>query len=148
MARCVAMGTRLVFDEKQRVGDWVARQVDQNAAWGGFYAMGVEQDGEIVAGIVMNNYNGSNATGHFATVKFGKAFVGLMRHFFEYAFVQCKLRRITGFTPMDLPKAINFIHKIGFEDEYVMRSAARDGVDMLVTVMWADKCRWLKERGE
>lgn len=134
----------LVFDQKERIGAWVAEQVEQTASWGSFYAMGVERDGEIVAGIVLNNFNGANATGHFATVKFGKAFVELVRHFFDYCFNKCGLLRVTGMMPASNEKAIAFTHKLGFEDEFVMPKGAPDGEDMLFVVMWPDKCRWLR----
>jgi len=54
--------SRLVFDDKKRVGAWVAEEVQQRSEWGSFYAMGAEIDGQLVSGIVFNNFNESNAT--------------------------------------------------------------------------------------
>ena len=51
----------LIFDDKERVGAWVAEQVEQRAEWGSFYAMGAEVDGKIVSGVVFNNFNECNA---------------------------------------------------------------------------------------
>lgn len=136
--------TRLVFEQKDRIGQWVADQVEQTAPWGSFYAMGAENDhGEIVAGIVLNNYNGANATAHIAIAKPGKYLHALLREFCNYAFVQCGLKRLTGMVPLSMPKVIAFDKKLGWEEEFVMKDGAPDG-DMQVLVMWADKCPWLE----
>ena len=40
----------LVYDQKERIGAWVAEQVNQNADWGSFYAIGVVSGDEVLAG--------------------------------------------------------------------------------------------------
>lgn len=135
---------RLVFNEKERVGKWVADRVEQTASWGSFYAMGAERNGELVAGIVCNNYNGSNATAHIAVEKPGKDMIALFRAFCEYAFNHCKLRRITGMVPSDMPDVLEFDRHLGFEYEFLMKDAGPDGADLHVLVMRPETCRWLK----
>ncbi len=136
----------LIFDQKARVGEWVARQVGQSASWGDFYAMGLEQDGEIVAGIVFNGFNKHNATAHIAVSKPSRMFLELLEHAAGYAFNQCGLKRLTGLVEMSNTKAMALDRHIGWEEEFVMRSAAADGGDLQVFVLWPDKCRWLKRR--
>lgn len=139
--------TSLIFSDKHRVGQWVADQVEQSASWGDFYAMGVEQDGEIVAGIVFNNFNGSNATCHIAVKKPGKAFVNLLEHAADYAFNHCALNRLTGLVDASNTKALKLDKHIGFEEEFLMKKAAPDGGDLHVLVLWPENCRWWKTRG-
>lgn len=131
---------RWVFNDKERVGAFVAHEVKQTAAWGGFNAIGVERDGNIIAGIVVNNYNGSNATVHIAVKH------SLPRDFlpvcFDYLFNQCGLKRVTGLVPTDNPKALKFDKHIGFREEFVMKDGHPSG-DMHVLVMFKDDCRWL-----
>lgn len=137
---------RLVIDQKARVGAWVAAQVEQSASWGDFYAMGVENaEGELVAGVVVNNYNGSNATCHVAIVQAGKGLVLMLRAVADYAFRQCGLKRLTGMVPASNPRALAFDRHLGWEDEYVMPCGAHDGGDLHILVMWPDRCPWLKE---
>lgn len=138
------MTARLVFDNKHRVGQWVAEQVEQTASWGDFYAMGVEQHGEVVAGIVFNNFNGSNATCHIAVTKPTRAFLKLLEHAADYAFNRCKLQRLTGLVDMSNTKALRLDKHIGWEEEFVMKKAAPNGNDLQVFVLWPAKCRWLK----
>lgn len=138
---------RFVFNDKERVGAWVAEQTEQAVSWGSFYAMGVEDaQGVIIAGVVINNFNGSNATCHIAVAKPGKYLPGLFKHFCRYAFVQCGLNRLTGLVPSDMPKVIAFDKHLGFEEEFVMKQGAPGGADMHVLVMWPEKCRWLEDK--
>lgn len=139
------MTASLLFDQKGRVGAWVAEQTAQLVSWGDFYAMGAEDDhGEMIAGIVFNNYNGSNATCHIAVAKPGKYLFRLLEAFADYAFNQAGVNRLTGMVPSDMPKVLAFDKHLGFEEEFVMVQGAPGGVDMHVLVMWRDTCRWLK----
>ena len=47
--------SRLVFDDKKRVGAWVSEEVQQRSEWGSFYAMGAEIDGQLVDRIFQAN---------------------------------------------------------------------------------------------
>lgn len=140
------MPSRLIYDDKHRVGDWVAARVEQAAGWGSFYAMGVEREGEIVAGIVLNNFNDSNAVCHIAVTKPGKDMLMLLRAFADYAFNQCKLNRLTGLVPSDKPDVLAFDLHLGWEEEFLMKQAAPGGADMHVLVMRPENCRWLRGR--
>lgn len=126
----------LVFDDKARVGDWVAEQVDQDSSWGDFYAMGAEANGELVSGIVFNNFNESNATCHIAVSKPNKLFIELLDHGYVYAFGQLKLRRLTGLVAADNHKALKLDRHIGFIEEGVMQQAGNKGQDIIMLVMW------------
>lgn len=136
--------SQLIFHDKHRVAHWVANKVEQEASWGSFYAMGIESGGVLVAGIVFNNMNGSNATVHVAVTKANKLLPKLIEHGCNYAFCQCGLRRLTGLVEADNKKALAFDRHLGFEEEFVMKQAGSQGQDMVVLVMWRDSCRWIK----
>ena len=132
----------LVLYDRNRVAYWVGQQVGQTVPWEGFNAFGVESEGEIVAGVVINNINKSNAYCHIAITKPSKTVFKLFRVLADYAFRQLGLKRLTGVVPTDRPDVIKFDKKLGFEEEFVMKAAA-DDADMMFLVIWADKCRWL-----
>jgi hypothetical protein len=134
----------LVLDQKEAIGAWVARQVGQTCEWGSFYALGVMREGEIIAGVVFNNYNGANATAHIAIARQTRLVHKMIEASFDYAFNFCKLKRLTGMVPSNEPKILAFDKHIGFEEEFVMKDGA-PGADMHVLVMWPDKCRWLRK---
>ena len=129
---------RLVFDEKIRVGEWVADQMPDGASWNDYYAMGAETNGEIVSGIVFENMNGHNANVHIAVSKPTKLFLELLDHAFVYAFQTCGLRRLTGLVEADHTKALHLDLHIGFRVEAVMKGAGSSGQDLLILVLWPE----------
>jgi RimJ/RimL family protein N-acetyltransferase len=137
--------SRLVFDDKKRVGAWVAEQVVQRSEWGSHYAMGAEVDGELLSGIVFNNFNECNATVHIAVSKPNKLFLELLDHAFLYAFETCGLRRLTGLVEADNSKALKLDKHIGFLEESTMKEAGSEGQDVIVLVLWPQNyCRGKK----
>ena len=72
--------SRLIFDDKCRVGEWVAEQMPDGASWHNYYAMGAETKGNIVSGIVFESMNGHNANVHIAVSKPTKLFLELLDH--------------------------------------------------------------------
>ena len=128
----------LIFDDKDRVGEWVAEKVDQVSSWGDFYAMGAEVKGEIVSGVVFNNFNESNSTCHIAVSKPNRLFLELLDHAYGYAFGQCGLKRLTGLVASDNHKALKLDKHIGFVEEGMMRQAGRQGQDIIMLVLWPE----------
>lgn len=137
----------LVHRDKERVAAWVAERIGVSGKWGGFYAIGVERDGELTAGIVMNNYSGTNATCHIAVSRPGKDMIALFKAFCDYAFNQCGMKRLTGIVPMSMPDVIEFDKKLGFEEEFVIKDGDMTG-DLQMMVMWRDKCRWIAQEAK
>jgi hypothetical protein len=134
--------TRIVIDQKEKIGSWVAEQVGQKTSWGDFNAFGIVKDDKILAGVVIHNSNGSNAVCHIAVLKRTKLLPSLFGLFCYYAFNICKLRRLTAFLPSHRSKVISFVKHLGFEEEFVMKDACKNS-DMQGFVMWPSKCRWL-----
>jgi RimJ/RimL family protein N-acetyltransferase len=134
----------LVYDQKDRIGAWVARQVGQGADWGSFYALGVVSGDDVIAGVVFNNFNGANATCHIAIARYTRLVPAMVQAACKYAFNFAGLKRLTGMVPSNEPQVLAFDKHLGFEEEFVMKDGA-PGADMHVLVMWPDTCRWLKE---
>ncbi len=132
---------RLIFDERHRVGDWVADQMTSGANFHDYYAMGAESKGELVSGIVFENMNGHNANVHIAISKPTKLFLELLDHAFIYAFQTCGLQRLTGLVEADNSKALQLDLHIGFQIEAVMKSAGSSGQELLILVLWPENYR-------
>jgi RimJ/RimL family protein N-acetyltransferase len=66
----------------------------------------------------------------------------LIRAFFDYVFNQLGLERITGYVDADNEAALRFDTHLGFEHEHTIKSG--NGGDVMMLVMWRDKCRWIK----
>jgi len=137
-----APAKRLVFDRKELISTWVAAKTEQVTTSGDHYAMGVMEGSTVVAGVVFNNFNGANATMHVAVDKSGKILIKLFQAAYDYAFNQCKLKRVTGMVPTSMPDVIAFDQKLGFEYEFTMKDAHPDG-DMVVLCGTPESCkRW------
>jgi len=139
---------RLVLDDRERVGAWVADRVDQLGHWGSFEAIGLEgESGELVAGFVLNNMTETNAHVHIAGV--GKRWLTKTFLFacFDYAFNQCGLKRLTGLVSEHNHEALRFDKHLGFEHEFTVPHGNAGGA-VIMLVMWKEKCRWIKQRGD
>lgn len=134
----------LVFDQKERIGAWVAQKVGQGADWGSFYALGIVSGDEVIAGVVFNNFNGANATCHIAIARHTRLVPEMITAACRYAFEYCGLKRLTGMVPSNEPKVLAFDKHLGFEEEFLMKDGA-PGADMHVLVMRPDTCRWLRK---
>lgn len=122
------------------VGEYVARWVMEKVGsyTDGMTAIGWERDGIIVAGCAFENFNHNNCFGHQridspAPREYWFALA-------DYLFRQCKLKRFTATVEADNEKAIKLNKRIGFEVEATLKQAGKNG-DLLVMVLWADKCR-------
>lgn len=109
-----------------------------------FVALGWADDrtGDLVAGVVFNDYTGRNIDMHVAGVGawcrpyfFGECF--------RYPFEQLKVRRVTSRTPADNPLALKFVRALGFRQEGCVRAALEGDVDLIILGMLREQCRWL-----
>lgn len=136
---------RIVLDQRERVAAWVTGQLsgvvrsDPDA-----YAIGVEEDGELVAGISYDNWSKRNIFMHVAALP-GKNWVTreLLWHAFNYAFNVAGVDRITGPVRETNGAARKFDEHLGFTEECRLKGAEEDGSDMIMYCMWKRDCRYL-----
>lgn len=110
-----------------------------------YAAIGLEHDGELIAGVVFDNKSGSNihmhvasnGTRHWMTPAY-------MAACFRYAFVQEKCNRITGLVRADNVDAQRFDEHLGFKREGQLRAACTDGTDLIVYGMLKSECRYIE----
>lgn len=133
---------RMVTDQSRRFVEWVARQVG-SVPWDHAYGMGlVDADGEILCGVVLEDYNQVNACIHVAGI--GKYWLSrtFLYAVFDYAFNQLKLKRLTGLVAQGNDAALRFDLHLGFRVECVLTDAHPDG-DIYLLVMRRSDCRFL-----
>jgi len=136
---------RLITDDKVRVGEWLAQRVGQQSSWGGYNAIGLEDDsGKIVAAALIHGMTSTNAFCHVAFENRFSLKRVLIYSFFDYVFNQLGLIRITGLVDADNPDALRFDIHLGFEQEFIIPNG--NGGDVHQLVMWREKCHWLNRR--
>lgn len=104
-------------------------------------SLGWIRNNELVSGFVFDNWTGHNLLVHqrqdkIASRKFWKAVA-------EYCFVTLGCKRITGSVSENNEKALALNKNIGFEEEGRMKEAGSNGEDLILMVLWKDKCRML-----
>lgn len=134
----------LVLDQHERVATWVAARADCSVhAWAGYVCLGLEDEsGKLIAGVVLESYNGRNANVHVAGI--GRNWVNrnMLVTFFNYAFRHLKVERLTGLVPSTNHQALAFDKHLGFQWEATLKGAAKDG-DLEILVMRREDCRYL-----
>jgi len=138
---------RLVINDRNRVGEWIAQRIGVTPHWGGFGAIGLldHPGSQLVAGALLNNITSTSASAHVAFAgKYSLKRI-LLLAFFDYAFNQLDLDRLTGLVDSTNEDALRFDMHLGFEHEFTIPNGNAGDVHQLV--MWRDKCRWI-QRGK
>lgn len=134
----------VVYGQDQRVIEWVGDRVDEDEFGFGAIGLGLEEDGELIAGVVFNMYTGPSISMHVAAVP-GKRWMtkDFLWRSFAYPFLQLKCNRVTGLVRVDNLDAQRFDEHLGFKREGLIRRACTDGTDMILYGMIREECRWL-----
>lgn len=138
---------RIVWDQPERIMRFVAERTGEESYGQDYTALGLEKDGELVAGVLFTNYTraailmhvASDGSRHWMTPAFLAAS-------FRYPFIQLGCRRVTGLVRLDNEVAMHFDEHLGFKREGVLREGATDGCDLVLYGMLKSECRFLKER--
>lgn len=131
----------LVFDN-YRVGEWVCQRTGGSYAEG--TAIGLEENGELIAGVLYDHYNGKSIAMHVAAE--GKRW--MTREYlwtcFHYPFVQLGVKKILGFVDTTNLQAQRFDEHLGFTKECVIKDASQYG-DLIIYSMTPEQCRFIKD---
>jgi len=125
------------------VADWVALGTGADVTKK-VQAIGLVNDGELVAGAAYDCYSGTNIFAHIRIDgKVGREFY---KAIFAYPFEQLGCSRITGWVERANEKAVKLNEHFGFTVEAVMTGAAKNGGDILLMVLWKKDCKVLNWR--
>ena len=107
-------------------------------------AMGLTHDGELVAGVLFEGYNGKNLWMHVAAES-GKRWLNrdYLLAVFAYAFLICGVERVSGYVDASNLEARRFNEHLGFREEARLTGAAADGGDVVLYVLWKRDCRFI-----
>ena len=134
--------TEIIFNPA-RVYDFVRRYVPVNVV-AGMQGIGLERDGELVAGVLYEGFNGRNVWMHVGAEP-GKRWMtkAFLHATFTYPFVQLGCQRVGGYVDASNEQARRFDEHLGFKQEAVLRGAASDGGDVILYVMRKEHCRFI-----
>jgi RimJ/RimL family protein N-acetyltransferase len=111
------------------------------------YAVGIglEKDGELIAGVKFDNWNHASVCMHVAAI--GKQWMTreYLWYCFHYPFVELKATKILGLVAESNHDARRFDEALGFVLEYAIQGAHPDGA-LLIYTMTPEQCRFIKGR--
>lgn len=127
------------------VGPWVCSKVGHQWARDSATAIGrLDANGNLLAGVLYDNWNGANIMQHIAAEGNWATpwFLGMI---FHYPFVKLKAKRTTAGVCSTNKKCLSLVQSMGFEYEGKLTRGTPKG-DLLVFVMWPEKCKYLSDR--
>ena len=134
--------TQIISDTRQ-VFDFVAAR--NPLAWiDGCKGLGLVRDGELVAGVIYEGFNGHNIWMHVAA-KPGARWMtrAYLRYCFYYPFIELGCRYVRGYVEASNTAARRFDEHLGFTQAAVLPGAASDGGDVILYVMPKENCRYV-----
>jgi RimJ/RimL family protein N-acetyltransferase len=126
--------------------EWVAKRTNEYGNFGAATGIGVKKDGELIGGVVYNEWNGVNCCMHTAAVA-GAPWLSrtTLFAFFHYPFIQLGCNRVTALVGQGNIKSRKLVFGVGFRIEAHLEGAHPTG-DLIVYAMWRDRCRWINQR--
>lgn len=139
----------LVYGQDAAVAEFVRQRAPH--AGNGFEkytAIGVEDAGEIIAGVVYNEYRPRDRTIHVSIASSTPRWASrrTLRAVFGYPFVQLNCERLTAYTGRSMARVRQFLEELGFTCEGCMRKGFADD-DCVIYGMLRDECRWIRSVG-
>jgi len=134
-----------IYGQEERVVPWVGQRIDEDRFGTDCIALGLEEDGELIAGVVYNWYTGPSISIHVAAEP-GRRWLNrdFLFRVFAYPFLQLSCNRVTGLVRVDNLDAQRFDEHLGFVREGIIRQGAEDKTDFILYGMLKDECRWLE----
>ncbi len=125
------------------VGHWVAAKIDGSFWAEKSTAIGLEKDGELIAGVIYENYNGRSLVVHLAIEgRINRKFLAAV---FGYGFKTCGIEKAIAPVSSANTKIKSLVEKMGFVKEATVKDADPRGDVELYTMRRKD-CRFLEDR--
>lgn len=134
---------KIVWDRPEEVMKFVADKVGENN-FERYSAIGLEKDGNLIAGVIFKNKNASSIMMHVASDGSRHWMTpAYMAACFGYAFNQEKVNLIIGLVRADNYEAQRFDEHLGFKRLGQLPQACSDGTDIIIYGMLKSECRYL-----
>ena len=145
----VTLVGRVLFGADDLVIRWASRAIPDFIPSPGAKALGVVHQGNLVAGVIYERFNGVHMEVSI-TARKGVLWArpAVLRHLFGYPFNQMGCVAISALVPMSNLWSLSLATNLGFEPEAYVKFAAPDGSPMVVLKMFRENCRWIDQHGQ
>ena len=137
-----AVATTVVLGDLD-AAEWVRRQVKLVLDWGPHTALGIRYDDALIAGVVFSHFTWPSIEASIASVTPAWCSRRNLKVIFSYPFEQLQCRRLGAMTEADNMHSRQFLRRLGFREEGIMRDALPSG-DAVIYGMRASECLWLR----
>ncbi len=136
----------IVAQPKSEIATFVnlRQSLSADHSWGYYNALGLVRGGDLIAGVIYNNVDGTNLCMHVGAVD-GRKWLTPQFLFaaFDYPFNQLGMRRVTAPIKTGNTRAIEFVENLGFKHNGTLRHYYADG-DLMLYGMLRGECRFLE----
>ena len=133
----------LLFGDTKRVTDWVSDKTGVHDFGPEPTAIGILQDGILIAGAVYHTFRSGNIDLTFAAQDDRWRTPKVLRALFYYPFVQAKCCRLTCIVPATDEVAQRVCIELGFVQEARCRQVFGP-IDGIVFGMLSEECQWIR----
>ena len=134
----------IIADQKIRVGEWVSKKLGKTSGLYEYQSIGIERDGKIIAGVVIDNYKKNASCSIHCAGDGGK---WLNRKFlfvvFDYVFRQLQCKVVVNQVDSSNDKSIRFTSHLGFKESFRINGACENG-DLIIFTLRREDCRWIR----
>lgn len=134
----------IVYGRDAEIAEWVRiRAPHADSGFEKYVCIGVERDGELICGVVYNDYRVHSIHASIASTDPRWACRRTLYTIFAYPFVQLKVGRITTYCGASMTSVRRFNERLGFTQEGLLRRGFGDD-DCVIFGMLREECRWLE----
>lgn len=134
----------LVYGQDERVARWVVERIPHVESFSNMQAIGITAGDSLIGGVVFHEYRGNDIQMSCASESPRWLTKRILRALFAYPFVQLGCDRVTAFCPAGNAHTRQFLERIGFSLEGVMRRGFITD-DCALYGLLREECKWIKE---
>jgi len=144
------MTYRIVEDNGEQITFWVCRGLDIGVSWlGKHLTFGFMLNDRLIGGLIFHDYRPEHDI-WWTVYTIDKRWCNrrMLREMFSLAFCGLKCRRINLLVSKSNFSGLNFVTKLGFKKEGLLRRYRENGEDCYFLGMLRQECKWLTKNGE
>lgn len=137
------MTYRVISEPKELIARYVAREIGLPSMTGGYAAVGLVKDDELMAGCVFYGFTWPNVMMHIAADRITPGFIAAV---IDYPFRQLKCRSMSGVIHKRNKRSRRFAEHLGAEYRGTLKDAAPDDDVMMYQLMAKSAQKWMTQR--
>ena len=134
-----------VFGQDQFIANWVQQRLREiHNGFGAYSAIGIEDNGQLIAGVVYHDYRRFSIQISMASETPSWCSRRTLAVLLGYPFYQCKVERITACTAKKNKRLRSLIERLGFRLEGTLRKGFDGHSDLLIYgLLKHEASRWI-----